>query len=87
MLLSMDGCLCHTRMVDNYGGRCGPVLVVDHKQPFAPFPSPQGPSILKLLARKDQALLVRGDTLLVLNLLLHILDGVRGLHIESNSLP
>ena len=34
------------------------------------------PAILKLLACKDQPLLVRGDTLLVLDLGLHILDGV-----------
>jgi hypothetical protein len=36
----------------------------------------QRAAILKLLARKDQALLVWGDALLVLDLLLHILDRV-----------
>jgi len=37
--------------------------------------------VLKLLAREDQALLIRGDTLLVLNLLLDVLDGVAGLNV------
>ena len=37
----------------------------------------QGAAILQLLAGKDQALLVRGDALLVLDLALHILNGVR----------
>jgi len=36
----------------------------------------QSPAILQLLASKDQPLLVRGDALLVLDLGLHILDGV-----------
>jgi hypothetical protein len=49
--------------------------------------SPQGPAVLQLLAREDQALLVRGDTLLILDLLLHILNRVRGLHIEGDGLP
>merc|ERR1719209_332814 len=35
----------------------------------------QSPAILQLLASKDQPLLVRGDSLLVLDLRLHILDG------------
>merc|ERR1711910_22295 len=46
----------------------------------------EGPSVLKLLASKDQPLLVRGDALLVLDLGLHILDGVRGLDLEGNGL-
>merc|ERR1712203_1201899 len=45
----------------------------------------EGPSVL-LLASKDQPLLVRGDALLVLDLGLHILDGVRGLDLEGNGL-
>jgi hypothetical protein len=44
------------------------------------------PPILQLLAGKDQALLVRRDALLVLDLLLHVLDRVRGLDIESDCL-
>ena len=46
----------------------------------------KGPTILKLLAREDKALLVRRDALLVLDLLLHVLDGVRRLHIEGDGL-
>merc|ERR1711910_127926 len=46
----------------------------------------EGPSVLKLLASKDQPLLVRGDALLVLDLGLHILDGVRGLDLEGDGL-
>ena len=41
-------------------------------------------AVLQLLAGEDQSLLVRGDALLVLNLGLHVLDGVALLHIESN---
>ena len=44
----------------------------------------KGPSILELLSSEDQPLLVRGDSLLVLDLGLHILDGVTGLNLESD---
>ena len=37
----------------------------------------QGAAILQLLAGKDQALLVWGNALLVLDLGLHVLNGVR----------
>nr|prf ORF [Drosophila melanogaster] len=40
----------------------------------------QGASILKLLAGEDQTLLIWGDSLLILNLGLHILNGVRWLY-------
>jgi len=43
-------------------------------------------SVLELLAREDQALLIRRDALLVLNLLLHILNAVARLNIESDRL-
>merc|ERR1712102_195640 len=43
-------------------------------------------TILELLASKDQPLLVWGDSLLVLDLGLDILDGVGGLHLQSNGL-
>jgi hypothetical protein len=43
-------------------------------------------TVLKLLASEDQALLVRRDAFLVLNLLLHALDRVRGLDIEGDGL-
>jgi len=43
-------------------------------------------AVLKLLAGEDEALLVRRNTFLVLNLLLHILDSVRRLHLEGDGL-
>jgi len=43
-------------------------------------------AVLKLLAGKDEALLIRWDALLILNLGLHVLNGVRGLNIEGDSL-
>ena len=46
----------------------------------------QSAAILELLASKDQALLVRGNALLVLDLALHVLDGVRRLHLQSDGL-
>ena len=47
----------------------------------------ESPTILELLARKDQALLIGRNTLLVLNLCLDIVDGVRGLDLEGYRLP
>jgi hypothetical protein len=46
----------------------------------------QGATILKLLASKDQALLVRRDTLLILDLRFDIVDGIRGLNLEGDCL-
>ena len=46
----------------------------------------EGAAVLELLAREDEALLVRRDALLVLDLLLHVVDGVRGLHVERDRL-
>jgi hypothetical protein len=46
----------------------------------------EGAAILELLAGEDQALLVWGNALLVLNLRLHIVDGVRRLHLQGDSL-
>ena len=46
----------------------------------------EGATILELLAGEDQALLVRGDALLVLDLGLHRLDGVAGLDLEGDVL-
>ena len=43
-------------------------------------------TILELLAREDEALLVRRDALLVLDLRLHVVDGVRSLHVERDRL-
>ena len=46
----------------------------------------QGAAVLQLLAGEYQALLVRGDALLVLDLLLDVLDRVRRLHLEGDGL-
>jgi hypothetical protein len=43
-------------------------------------------SILELLSSEDQTLLIRGDSLLVLNLGLDVVDGVRWLNIERDGL-
>ena len=44
----------------------------------------KGAAILQLLAGKDQTLLVRGDALLVLDLGLDVVDGVRRLDFEGD---
>ena len=46
----------------------------------------QGAAILQLLAGEDEALLVRGNALLVLDLALHVLNGVGRLHLQGNGL-
>ena len=46
----------------------------------------QRAAVLELLAREDQALLVRGDALLVLDLRLDHVDRVRGFHLEGDGL-
>ena len=46
----------------------------------------QGTAILELLSSEDQTLLIRGDTLLVLDFLLHVFDGVRGFDLEGDGL-
>jgi hypothetical protein len=46
----------------------------------------QGAAVFELLAGEDQALLVRGNALLVLNLGLDIIDGVGGLNLKSDGL-
>jgi len=46
----------------------------------------KGPAIFKLLSGKDKTLLIRGDTLLVLNLRFHIIDGIGRLNLEGDSL-
>ncbi|GJN09425.1 hypothetical protein PR202_ga27430 [Eleusine coracana subsp. coracana] len=46
----------------------------------------QGASILQLLASKDEPLLVRRNALLVLDLRLHIVNGVGGLDLQSDGL-
>uniref|UniRef100_A0A453SVJ7 Uncharacterized protein n=1 Tax=Aegilops tauschii subsp. strangulata TaxID=200361 RepID=A0A453SVJ7_AEGTS len=46
----------------------------------------KGAAILELLASKDETLLVRGDALLVLDLCLDVVDGVRGLDLKGDGL-
>ena len=43
-------------------------------------------TVLQLLSSEDQTLLIWGNSLLVLNLSLHVLDGVRRLDVESDRL-
>jgi hypothetical protein len=43
-------------------------------------------TILKLLAGKNQALLIRGNTLLVLDFGLNIIDGIRGFDFKGDGL-
>ena len=46
----------------------------------------EGAAILELLSGENQTLLVRGDALLILNLGLHVLNGVRRLHLKGDGL-
>ena len=46
----------------------------------------QGPAIFKLLACEDEPLLIWGNSFLVLDLSLDILDGVGGLDLEGDGL-
>ena len=46
----------------------------------------EGTTILELLSSEDETLLVGWDTLLILNLGLDVIDGVRGFDLEGNSL-
>jgi hypothetical protein len=46
----------------------------------------KGATVLELLAGEDQALLVRRNALLVLNLALDVVDGVGGLDLKSDGL-
>merc|ERR1711976_875070 len=46
----------------------------------------ESPAVFELLPRKDQALLVGRDALLVLNLGLHVVNRVRGLDIQGDRL-
>jgi len=43
-------------------------------------------AVLELLAGEDKTLLIRRDTLLVLDLCLHVVDGVRGLNLQRDRL-
>jgi len=43
-------------------------------------------AVFKLLSGEDEALLIWGDTFLVLNFGLHVLNGVRGFDVQSDGL-
>merc|ERR1711874_464466 len=47
----------------------------------------KGPPVLQLFASEDEPLLVRWDSLLVLDLGFNILDGVAGFYLQSDGLP
>ena len=46
----------------------------------------KGPAVLELLSSENETLLIRGDSFLVLNLGLHIIDGIGGLDLEGDGL-
>jgi len=46
----------------------------------------QGPAVFKLLSGEDESLLIGGDSLLVLDLGLHVLNGVGRLNVKSDGL-
>jgi hypothetical protein len=46
----------------------------------------KGPSVLELFSGKDQSLLIRGNTLLVLDLGFDVVDSVGGLDLEGDGL-
>ena len=46
----------------------------------------QSSTVLQLLPSKNETLLVRRNTLLVLNLGFDVVDGVRGLHLQGDRL-
>ena len=46
----------------------------------------EGATVLELLTREDETLLIGGDSLLVLDLGFDVVDGVRGLDIEGDGL-
>ena len=46
----------------------------------------QGTAILELLSGKDKTLLIRGNTFLILDLGLNVVNGVAGLDIQGNGL-
>ena len=47
----------------------------------------QGATVFQLLPSENQALLIRRNSFLVLNLRLDVIDGVRRLHLQSDGLP
>jgi len=46
----------------------------------------KGTAIFKLLSSKNQALLIRGDSFLILDLSLNVVNGIRGLNLKGDGL-
>ena len=46
----------------------------------------EGSAVFELLSSEDESLLIRGNSFLVLNLGLHVLDSVSGLNLEGDGL-
>ena len=46
----------------------------------------KGPAVLELLSGENETLLIRGNSLLVLDFGLHIIDGIGGLDLEGDGL-
>ena len=46
----------------------------------------EGSAVFELLSSEDESLLIRGNSFLVLNLGLHILDSVSGLNLKGDGL-
>ena len=46
----------------------------------------EGTAILQLLTSEDKTLLIRGDSLLILDLSLNVVNGIRRLNIEGDGL-
>jgi len=46
----------------------------------------EGSSVFQLLSGEDESLLIGGDSFLVLDLGLNVVDGVTGLNVKSNGL-
>jgi len=46
----------------------------------------QGATVFQLLASEDKSLLIRGNSFLVLDLLLHVFDGIGAFNLEGNCL-
>ena len=47
----------------------------------------QGPPIFELFPSEDETLLIRRNALFILDLRLHVIDGIRGLHLQSDRFP
>jgi len=46
----------------------------------------ESPTVLKLLSSEDEALLVRRDSFLILDLRLNVVDGITGFYLKGDGL-